>query len=151
MNVKDYEKVDSSWSWYSHPIRTYIPEGCVLVGPRNSRFSIFSDRLLTVSHAIYLVSNKVASNYAKITVFLHISYNYLRTCHPSSPTFELLKIVWPGRWKKCQIPAKLFWGSPVLPGIWGIWYFFSVFVLYSMLTNSILPPKMTHFSLNIPR
>ena len=39
-----------------------IPEGCVLVGPRNSQFLIFSDRLLTISHAMYLVSNKVASN-----------------------------------------------------------------------------------------
>ena len=37
---------------------------------------------------------------AKITVFLHILYNYLRTCHLSSPKFELLKIVLPGRWKK---------------------------------------------------
>ena len=62
-----------------------IPEGCVLVGPRNSRFFIFSDQLLAILHAMYLVSNKVASNEAKITVFLHISYNYLCTCHPSSP------------------------------------------------------------------
>ena len=69
--------------------------------------SAFGGRFLTNLHAIYSVSNKVASNKAKITAFLHLSYNYLRTCHPSSPNFELLKIVWPGRCgKKCQIPAK---------------------------------------------
>ena len=42
-------------------------------------------------------------------------------------------------WKtgiKCQRPAKPFWGSPVLPGIWVIWHFFQL---------SILPPKITHF------
>ena len=76
-----------------------IPEGCVLVGLRSSRFFIFGDRSLTISHATYLVSSKVASNEAKITVFLHISCNYL-TRHPSSPNFELPKIVLPGRWKK---------------------------------------------------
>ena len=31
----------------------YIPEGCVLVGPQNARFFIFSDRLLTISHAMH--------------------------------------------------------------------------------------------------
>ena len=50
-----------------------IPEGYVLVGTRKSRFFTFSDRLLAISHAIHLVSNKVASNQAKITGFLHIS------------------------------------------------------------------------------
>ena len=39
-----------------------IPERYVLVSPRNSRIFIFSDRLLTISHPMYLVSNKVASN-----------------------------------------------------------------------------------------
>ena len=39
-----------------------IPEGRVLVGPRNAQFFIFSDRLLAISHAMYLVSNKVTSN-----------------------------------------------------------------------------------------
>ena len=39
-----------------------IPEGCVLVGPQNARFFIFSDRLLAILHAMYLVSNKVALN-----------------------------------------------------------------------------------------
>ena len=39
-----------------------IAEGCVLVGPRNVRFFIFSDCLLTILHAMYLVSNKVSSN-----------------------------------------------------------------------------------------
>ena len=77
-----------------------IPEGCVLVGPRNARFFTFSDRLLTILHSIYLVSNKVTSNRTKTAIFLHISYIYLRTCHPSSPTFELLKIGSLGRWKK---------------------------------------------------
>ena len=87
---------------------TYIPEGCVLVGPRNARFFTFSDSLLTILHAIYLVSDKVASNRAKITVFSHISYIYLRTSHPSSQKFELLKIVLPGKWEKCQRPGKPF-------------------------------------------
>ena len=76
-----------------------ITEGCVLFGPRNSRFFIFSDHLLTITHAMYLLSNKVASNQAKITVFLHVLYNYLHTCYHSSSKFELLKIVLPGRWK----------------------------------------------------
>ena len=101
-----------------------ILEGCVLVGPRNARFFTFSDRLLTISHAMYLVSNKATSNRTKITVFLHISYIYLRTCHPSSPKFELLKIVLPGRCKKCQRPGKPFWGSPILPGMSGFLHFF---------------------------
>ena len=47
--------------WFITPYSD-IPEGCVLVGPRNSRFFIFSDRLLAILHAMYLVSNKVASN-----------------------------------------------------------------------------------------
>ena len=48
-------------------------EGCVLVGHCIARFLIFSDRLLNILLAMYLVSNKVASNPAKITVFLHLS------------------------------------------------------------------------------
>ena len=89
--------------FYLFPLYTAIsdiPEGWVLVSPQNARFFIFSDRLLTISHAMYLVSNKVTSNRTEITIFLHISYIYLRTCHPSSPKFELLKIVLLGRWKK---------------------------------------------------
>ena len=90
-----------------------VPEGCVLVGPRNSQ-------------AMYLVSNKVASNWGKITVFLHLSYNYLCTYMPS-----LIAKIWTSQnclaWKmknkKCQIPAKPFWASPVLPGIWDVWHF----------------------------
>ena len=39
-----------------------IPEGCVLFGPQNARFFIFSDHLLSISHAMYLVSNKDALN-----------------------------------------------------------------------------------------
>ena len=38
------------------------PEGCVLVGPRNSRFFIVSNHILTISHANYLVSSKVGLN-----------------------------------------------------------------------------------------
>ena len=49
------------------------PEGCVLFVPQNSQIFIFSNGLLTILHAVYLVSNKVASNQAKITVFLHLS------------------------------------------------------------------------------
>ena len=51
---------------------------------------------------MYLVSSKVALNQAKIAVFLHLSYNYLRTCHPLSPNFELLKIICPGRQKSVK-------------------------------------------------
>ena len=40
-----------------------------------ARFLIFSDRLLNILLAMYLDSNKGASNLAKITVFLHFSYN----------------------------------------------------------------------------
>ena len=43
--------------------------------PLNCTFFIFSDQLLNILLAMYLVSNKVASNPAKITVFLHLSYN----------------------------------------------------------------------------
>ena len=39
-----------------------IPEGCVLVGHEIARFFIFSDQLLNILLAMYLVSNKVASN-----------------------------------------------------------------------------------------
>ena len=67
----------------SHTAYSEIPEVCVLFGSRNSRFFIFSDHSLTILHAMYLVSNKVASNQAKIIVFLHISYNYLLTYMPS--------------------------------------------------------------------
>ena len=34
-----------------------IPEGCILVGPQNSHFFIFRDRLLTILHDMYLVPN----------------------------------------------------------------------------------------------
>ena len=99
-----------------------ILEGRIFFGPRNARFFIFSDFLLTILHAMYLGSNKIASNEAKITVFLHISHN---TCHPSSPKFELLKIAWAGRWdKKCQRPGKLSWGSPILPRMSGFLHLF---------------------------
>ena len=53
---------------------SYIPEGCIIFGPQSARIFIFSDCFLTILHAIYLVSNKVALNQAKITVFLHLSY-----------------------------------------------------------------------------
>ena len=39
-----------------------IPEGCVLFGLLIARFFIFSDRLLNILLAMYLVSNKVALN-----------------------------------------------------------------------------------------
>ena len=54
-----------------------ILEGRIFFGPRNARFFIFSDFLLTILHALYLVSNKVASNGAKITIFLHILYSWI--------------------------------------------------------------------------
>ena len=121
-----------------------IPEGCILVGPRNSRFFIFSNRLLIILHAMYLNSNKVALNQAKITVFLHTLYNYLRTCHPSSPKFELLKFVWPGRWEKsvkylpnCSEGVQCYLEFEVFDT-------FSVFMLCRMSSKSILPPKMAN-------
>ena len=40
-----------------------IPEECVLVGTRYARIFIFSNHLLTILHTMYLVSNKVTSNY----------------------------------------------------------------------------------------
>ena len=39
-----------------------IPEGCILFGLLIARLFIFSDRLLNILLAMYLVSNKVASN-----------------------------------------------------------------------------------------
>ena len=53
---------------------SYIPEGCIIFGPQSALIFTFSDRFLTILHAIYLVSNKVALNQAKNTVFLHLSY-----------------------------------------------------------------------------
>ena len=42
--------------------------------------------------------------------YIYRAYNYLDTCHPSLPKFELLKLVWPGRWKKvsktCQTALR---------------------------------------------
>ena len=52
-----------------------IPEGCDLFGPRNAPIFIISDRLLPISHAMYLDSKKVALNKAKNTVFLHFYKN----------------------------------------------------------------------------
>ena len=73
---KKMNSVHGSMVWsLVNMVYSDIQEGCVLFGPRNSRFFIFSDRILTISHAMYLVSNKVASNEAKITVFLHFLYN----------------------------------------------------------------------------
>ena len=44
-----------------------IPEGCILVGPQSTRIFIFTfiNRSLTILHAMYLASNKVALNQAK--------------------------------------------------------------------------------------
>ena len=92
-----FQNHDTAHSSFGHK---YVPEGCVLVGPQSAWCFTFSDLFLTILLTMHLVSNKVDSNRTKITVFLHISYIYLRTCHPSSPKFELLKIVSPGRWKK---------------------------------------------------
>ena len=99
----------------------------------------------------YLVSNKFALNKAKITVFLHTSYTYLRTRHQSSPKFELLKIVLPGRWKKMSKPWQTVVKESNTTRNVRSFTLFSVFMLYRMLAKSILSPKMTHFSLNIPR
>ena len=80
-----------------------IPEGCVIVDPQSARFFAFSNCLLKNSHAMYLVSNKVASFF-----YIYHMYNYLRIYHLLSTEFELLKTVWPGRLEKCQIPVKPF-------------------------------------------
>ena len=88
-----------------------IPEGCVLFVPQNARFFIISDRILIISHAMYLVSNKVASNYAEIAVFLHMYIVPLSTYvhaihHYQNLKFSKLFGLEDGN--KCQIPAKSF-------------------------------------------
>ena len=57
--------------------------GVSFIWPLKFTIFIFSDLLLTILHAMHLVSNKVALNQAKITVFSYISYNYLHTYMPS--------------------------------------------------------------------
>ena len=64
---------NSPWASIHTPYSD-IPEGCVLVYPQNAHVFTFSDRLLTISHAMYLVFNKVSSDQAKITVFLQLLY-----------------------------------------------------------------------------
>ena len=69
-----------------------IPEGCVLFGPRDSRFCIFSDNLFTILHAMHLVSNKVASNQAKITTRFHILFLIFSTAFQGDTTSTTLAI-----------------------------------------------------------
>ena len=64
-----YKQTKKTWS-----IGTYR-RGAFYSAIKLHDFFIFSDRLLNILLAMYLVSNKVASNPAKITVFLHLSYN----------------------------------------------------------------------------
>ena len=62
--------------------------------------------------------------------------HFLRSCPPP--------------WRRCRGGSARA-GSPILPGLSGFFHFFSVFMLYRMSAKSILSPKMTDFSLNIPR
>ena len=65
----------SRWRWmWSHGNFGHTG-GVRFSQPLNCTFLIFSGRLLNSLLAMYLVSNKVDSNLAKITVFLHLSYN----------------------------------------------------------------------------
>ena len=130
-----------------------IPEGCVLVDPRNARSFVFSDCTLTVTHAMYLVSNKVASNDATITVFLHtyivLTIIYVHVIHHrQNLNFSKLFRLEDG--KSVKYLANRSEGVQYNPECQGFYTFFSVFMLYRMLATSIPPPKMTHFSLNIP-
>ena len=100
---------------------------------------------------MYLVSNKVASNQAKITVFLHILYNYLRTCHSSLPRFELLKIVFfQEDGKSVKYLENRSEGVQYYPKFKAFDIFFSFHALQNV-GKSILSSKLTHFSLNIAR
>ena len=60
-NVRGENENRQLVSEYITPVSD-IPEGCVLFGPRNARIFTFSDRLLIILHAMYSVSNKVASS-----------------------------------------------------------------------------------------
>ena len=128
-----------------------IPERCVLVGPQSAQFFTFSDRLLTIPHAIYLVFNKNALNWTKITGFLHILYYYLRTCHQLLPKFELTKLFGLEDEKSGKYRPKCSEGFQCYPEFEVFDTFFSSFMLYRMSAKSILPPKMTCFSLDLPR
>ena len=49
------------------------PGGGTYISPEGYLIFTFDDHLLTISHAMYLVSNKVALNKTKNTIFLHAS------------------------------------------------------------------------------
>ena len=145
--------IDCMWKWggggggmpYS-----YIPEGCIIFGPQSARIFIFSDCFLTILHAIYLVSNKVALNQAKITVFLHLSFNYLRTCLPLLRKFELLKIVWPGMEKSVKDLANRSEGIQYYPEWQGFYTFFHLSCSEECRQNPFCLPKWRMFSLDQP-
>ena len=101
--------------------------------PSICTFFTFSDRLLTILHAMHLISNRVALNRTKITNFLHISYYYQRSCQELSPKFELLTFFWPGRWKSVKYLTNRSEGVQCYSCIiWGIWHFFIFHVLQNV-------------------
>ena len=69
-------------------------------------------------------------------------YNYLGTCHPSSPKCELLKIVWPGRWKKFKYLPNRSEGVQCHPEI----EVFDIFFIFHALQNVSVSQNDVFFS-----
>ena len=72
---KTGERVVHALFGHSGGVRFSCPSKCMNF--------VFSNCILTILHAMHLVSNKVASNWAKITVFLHTYIMQLSTYMPS--------------------------------------------------------------------
>ena len=100
--------------------------GVRFIWPSKCTIFIFSDSLLSILHAMYLISHKVASNQAKINVFLHISFNYLRTYHLSSPKF------WPWGWKSLKYLPNRSEGVQCFSECQGFYTFFSFHALQNV-------------------
>ena len=136
------------WEALSTPYSD-IPEGCVLSGPESAQIFTFSQHLLKILNAMYLVPSKVASNQAKIATFLHLSYNYLCVCLPLSPKFELLNNVRPGRWEKVSKTWQtVLRESNTIRNV-KVFIFFLFFMFWRMSAKPILSPKMTYVFLLI--
>ena len=106
----------------------------------------FGNHLLRILHAVYLVSNKVALNPAKITVFLHLSFNQLPTRHQLSPRFDFSKLCLEDRKKVSKTWQTVLRESNTTRNV-RVFTLFSDFMLYRISAKSILPPKIAYFFL----
>ena len=70
---------------------------------------------------------------------------YLGTCHPTLPKIELLKIIWPGRWKSAKYLSNGSEGVQCYPEFEAFDTFF-IFRALKMSAKSMLSPNLTLFS-----